>query len=208
MLGRKSGFQARVKAVSPSSVHCFLYRFALAAKLLSPGIKTSLNLVINMANYIKTSALNSRLFKVICEDVGSEYTSLPFCTEVRWLSRGNTTMHLFVLRKKLLQFFQIKDHKFQKILEDENFILHLVYLSHIFGVMSLFNCSLQRPESNIIDFSIKLIAFTQKLDLWIKNIENRLFGMFENVASLAGEPCIAFGQEIIKHLLLLKDEIK
>ena len=33
MLGRKSGFQARVKAVSPSSVHCVLHRFALAAKL-------------------------------------------------------------------------------------------------------------------------------------------------------------------------------
>ena len=32
--------------------------------------------------------------------------------------------------------------------------------------------------------------------------------MFENVASLAEEPTIAFGQEIIKHLLLLKDEIK
>ena len=32
--------------------------------------------------------------------------------------------------------------------------------------------------------------------------------MFENVASLAGGPSIAFGQETIKHLLLLKDEIK
>ena len=32
--------------------------------------------------------------------------------------------------------------------------------------------------------------------------------MFENVASLAGESSIAFGQEIIKHLLLLKDDIK
>ena len=32
--------------------------------------------------------------------------------------------------------------------------------------------------------------------------------MFENVASLAGEPSNAFGQETIKHLLLLKDEIK
>ena len=36
MLGRKSGFQARVKAVSPFdiSVHYFIRRFALAAKLL------------------------------------------------------------------------------------------------------------------------------------------------------------------------------
>ena len=107
MLGRR--FQARVKAVSPSvtSVHCFLHRFALATKLLPPGIKTSLNLDVKMVNYIKTSALNSRLYKVICEDIGSEYTSLLFYTEVRWLSRGNTTMRLFVLRKELLQFFQI-----------------------------------------------------------------------------------------------------
>ena len=128
--------------------------------------------------------------------------------EVRWLSRENTTMRFFVLRKKLLQFFQIKDHKFQKILEDENFILHLAKLSHIFGAMNHFSCFLQGPESSVIDFSIKLIAFTQRLDLCIKNLENRQFGIFKNVASLAGEPSIAFGQEFIKHLLLLKDEIK
>ena len=41
-----------------------------------------------------------------------------------------------------------------------------------------------------------------------KNIENRQFGMFENVASLVEEPSIAFGQDIIKHLFLMKDEIK
>ena len=86
MLGRKSGFQARVKAVSPSFVHCFLHRFALPAKFFPPGIKTSLNLVVKMVNYIKTSALNSRLFKVICKDIGSEYTSLLFRTEVTRLS--------------------------------------------------------------------------------------------------------------------------
>ena len=74
--------------------------------------------------------------------------------------------------------------------------------------MNHFSCFLQVPEISIIDLSIKLIAFAQKLDLWIKNIEDRQFGMFENVVSLAEEPSIAFGQEIIKHLLLLKDEIK
>ena len=114
MLGRKSRFKAGVKAVSPSvtSVHCSVHRFALAAKLLPPGVKTSLNLVVKMVNYIKTSALNNRLFKVICENIGSEYTSLLFYTEVRWLSRGNTTTRLFLMRKELLQFFQIKNHKF------------------------------------------------------------------------------------------------
>ena len=41
-----------------------------------------------------------------------------------------------------------------------------------------------------------------------KNVENRPFEMFETVASLAGEFRISFRQEITKHLLLLKDEIK
>ena len=84
-----------------------------------------------MVNYIKTSALNSRFFKVICEEIGSEYLSLLFHTDVRWLSRGNIAMCLFVLRKELLQFFRIKDHENQKIFEDENFILYLA-LSQIF----------------------------------------------------------------------------
>ena len=126
MLGRKSGFQGCVKAVSPSviSVHGSINWFALAAKLLPPNVKTSLNLVVKMVNYIKTSALNSRFFKVVCEDIGSKYLSLLFHTDVRSLSQGNTAMRLLVLRKELLQCFRTKDHKYQKNREDENFILY------------------------------------------------------------------------------------
>ena len=79
-------------------------------------------------------------------------------------------MRLFVLGKELIQFFQTKDHKFQMILENENFILYLAYQSHIFEVFNHFNCFLQEAESNIIDFSIKLTAFTRKLDLRIKTL--------------------------------------
>ena len=44
--------------------------------------------------------------------------------------------------------------------------------------------------------------------MWIKNIENKQFGMFENVTSLGEKPGITFVQEITKFFLLLKDEIK
>ena len=65
-------------------------------------------------------------------------------------------MRLFVLQKRLLQFFQTKDYKIQKILENINFIPHLSYLSDILGVMNHCNCYLQGPGSNIVDFAIKL----------------------------------------------------
>ena len=56
MFGRKSGFQARMKAVSSSftSVHCLVHRFA--AKFRPPDIKASLNLIVKIVNYIKTCA--------------------------------------------------------------------------------------------------------------------------------------------------------
>ena len=40
MLGRKSGFQSYVKAVSPKIIftHCFIHRFAICAKVLPPEL--------------------------------------------------------------------------------------------------------------------------------------------------------------------------
>ena len=49
----------------------------------------------------------------------------------------------FCVAKKLLQFFQTKDYKIQKILEDINFILHLSHLSDILGVINRSNSCLQ-----------------------------------------------------------------
>ena len=37
-----------------------------------------------------------------------------------------------------------------------HFILHLFYLSDILGVMNHYNCYIQGPGSNIVDFAIKL----------------------------------------------------
>ena len=65
-------------------------------------------------------------------------------------------MRFFMLQKKLFQFFQTKDYKIRKILEDINFIRHLSYSLDILGVMNHCNCYLQWPASNIVGFAIKL----------------------------------------------------
>ena len=65
-------------------------------------------------------------------------------------------MGLLVFPNKMLQFFQTKDYKIQKILKDINFIFHLSYLSDILEAMNHCMCYLQGPESNIVNFAIKL----------------------------------------------------
>ncbi|KAF2351079.1 Ribonuclease H-like domain [Trinorchestia longiramus] len=148
MLGRKSGFQAHAKAVAPNAttVHCFIHRFALCAKVLPPKSLSCFNRVIRIVNFVKTSALNTRLFKLLCEDFGSNHICLLYPTEVRWLSRDNTTRRLFEPRDELLVFFTEKEHDFQKVLEDEKFTSRLAYLSDIFGALNHLNLSFQGPD--------------------------------------------------------------
>ncbi|XP_068227670.1 zinc finger BED domain-containing protein 5-like [Palaemon carinicauda] len=114
MLGRKSGFQAHVKAVVPNAtaVHYFIHRFTLCAKVLPAKLLSCLDRVIRIVNFVKTSALNTRLFKLLCEDFGSDHICLLYHTEVRWLSRGNKMRHLFELRDVLVVFFKEKEHDF------------------------------------------------------------------------------------------------
>ena len=72
MLAKKFGFQAHVQAVSPSviSVYCFIHRFALCAKVLPAKLLMCLNRIARIVNFVKVSALNTRLFKLLREDLG------------------------------------------------------------------------------------------------------------------------------------------
>ena len=112
MLGRKSGFHSYIKAVSPEIIftHCFIHRFALCAKVLSPELISCLQQIVKIVNFVKTSALNTRLFANLCADLGSDHKCLLFYTEVRWLSRGNMTRRVFELSNELLQFYEQRNH--------------------------------------------------------------------------------------------------
>ena len=101
MLGRKSGFRARVMKVAPHMkfLHCMIHRFALSCTVLPAEFFDVLSLVIKMVNNVKGSALNSRLFKILCEDLGADHSVLLLHSNVRWLSRGNVTKRVYELRK-------------------------------------------------------------------------------------------------------------
>jgi hypothetical protein len=50
-----------------------------------------------LCHWLKGKALNPRLFKALCEEMGIEHTKLLFHTEVRWQSRGKVLTRLFEL---------------------------------------------------------------------------------------------------------------
>uniref|UniRef100_UPI0035902D18 protein FAM200C-like n=1 Tax=Myxine glutinosa TaxID=7769 RepID=UPI0035902D18 len=72
------------------------------AKLTLPAaLKVTLETVIRIVNHIKGGALNTRLFRQLCQDMDSAHQDLLFYTSVRWLSKGNVLACVFELFDEL-----------------------------------------------------------------------------------------------------------
>jgi len=72
MTGKFKGFVAKVKQNFPNmgSTHCFIHHEALMVKTIPAELKSVLNLVLNMVNFVKWRALETRLLKEMCHGAG------------------------------------------------------------------------------------------------------------------------------------------
>ena len=215
MLGRKSCFRARVMEVAlhVKFLHSMIHRFALSCKVLPIKFLDVLSLVIKMVKNVKGSALNSRLFKILCEDLGADHSVLLFHRNVRWLSRGYVTKRVYELRKELLGFFQ-QSNKCETLvtsLRDDFFILILAYLVDIFDAQNMLNKNLQGKDLTVCEVIAKVKAFLAKLWLWRGNICSGTFFMFSTVTEFLCQnsqiETTRFSELVTEHLMKLEKEI-
>uniref|UniRef100_K7GDR9 DUF4371 domain-containing protein n=1 Tax=Pelodiscus sinensis TaxID=13735 RepID=K7GDR9_PELSI len=168
MVGTVAGAVTRIKNVAPNctSSHCVLHRL----KNISPSLKNVLDEAVQIINYIKTRPLQSRLFKIMCEDMGSQHTALLLHTEVRWLSGGKVLVRLFELRHELSA--NLMDHKFQLSdrLTDFLWLSRVEYLADIFTKLNEVNLSLQGKNVNIFNAKDKILSLSRKLQFWISSV--------------------------------------
>ncbi|CAH1959153.1 unnamed protein product [Acanthoscelides obtectus] len=81
MVGVQSGLAKKLKEKNSAmaSTYCVILRQALASKTLPQKLRQTLDWVIRIVNYTESSALNSRLFTLLCEDLDSNHTKF-FCS--------------------------------------------------------------------------------------------------------------------------------
>uniref|UniRef100_K7FVA3 DUF4371 domain-containing protein n=1 Tax=Pelodiscus sinensis TaxID=13735 RepID=K7FVA3_PELSI len=188
MLGSRSGFQMLVKQHAPmiTGVHCFIHREALASKTLPDQLNAVFKGLVKVVNHIKSSALNTRLFKRFCLDMGSDFDVLLFYTSVWWLSAGNVLNRVFQLREKLHLFLQDqRKEEFRNVLMQSN--LELAYLVNIFGILNKLNLQLQGKDANLFSHQSIIKAFLDKLELWIIRVEGNNLVQFPYVNAMLGE---------------------
>ena len=144
--------------------HCIINREALAAKNLEPEVNQVLKDVIQIVNFIKARPLNSRLFSVLCNEMGSEFDGLLLHTEVRWLSRGSVLRRVVELKDELRLFLSDCNNNLAEKFCNERWLLILCYLCDIFEKINDLNSSLQGKYSNILTMSDKISAKAQILE--------------------------------------------
>ncbi|KAG8238426.1 hypothetical protein J437_LFUL002883 [Ladona fulva] len=126
-----------------------------------------------------SSALNTRLFKELCNNMNSDHKVLLFYTAVRWISKGNVVGRVFKLKNEIKQFLEMEGkHDFMRYFNDE--IQGAAYLSDILDQLNKLNLKLQGKETHIIYFKDNIQAFILKLQNWRLKVNLGNFAMFEH----------------------------
>jgi len=210
MLGCSSGFQQLVINASPKAIgtHCMIHRQVLATKTLPQEFRDIMKSVVSVVNFVKSSALNSRLFSKLCSEMDASYNVLLFHTDVRWLSRGKILKRVFDLRDEIKTFMNQKSKpQFEALFGDKNQLLKIAYLVDIFAILNELNMSLQGPNATCLDLSEKIRAFQLKLQLWQKKLDENKFYMLSNLSAFFEENDIE--QETMNRTLLsVKEHFK
>ena len=73
----------------------------LVSKTILKRLHEHFSVLIKVVNYVKSSALNTRLFSKLCKDIDPNHTALLYYTQVRWLSKGNILSYIFKLGEEI-----------------------------------------------------------------------------------------------------------
>ena len=137
------------------------------------SLEKTLDCAIKVVNYIKASALNTRIFGKLCQDMGVN-DSLLFHTSVRWLSRGNMLILLVHLLPEVSEFFEIQHKQKLKVeISDVMFQIRLAFFVDLFSHFNGLNLKFQGVCINIPGLKDKIAVFIAKLQHWKTKMQSK-----------------------------------
>ena len=202
MVGKHKGFLARVSQIAPhiNFTHCIIHRENLASKTLDQQLKCVLDSAVKIVNYIKSRPLQTRLFTILCDEMGSEHKTLLLHSEVRWLSRGKVLTRLYELRNEAYLFLMERRHELASNLTNPDWLTKLLYLSCVFEKINGLNLSLQGESVDILTAYNKIKGFKKKIQHWVGRVEIGRMDMFSELNDYLEEN--KFNQKYVKQSVI------
>ncbi|KAK2717663.1 hypothetical protein QYM36_006440 [Artemia franciscana] len=189
LTGKNNGLMAWIRKKNPKVkwLHCIIHRQALASKRMNAHLHETLNEAVKVINFIKARPLNSRMFKLLCQEMGSEHQHLLLHTEVRWLSRGRILNRLFELRQEVHMFLLEQKSAFSSLFENQDWVCRLAYLADIFDKLNDLNLSMQGFRTDELSLNSKMCAFIKKLEFWLKKVQRNGVSVFPTLDKFADD---------------------
>ena len=212
--GKYKGLIARVKTVAPrvTWTHCCIHREALATRNMPPELDDVMKEAVRVINFIKARPLNSRLFSVLCKEMGSDHEHLLLHSEVRWLSRGKILTRLFELRDEVRLFLLDGKCNFKDFFNDFSWLARLAYLADIFSHLNELNSSLQGTQVTLFTVQDKIDGTIKKMSIWARRIRKTEFDSFPTLHDFlsANEETLpdSVSDVMVKHLELLGSTLR
>lgn len=199
MYGHLTGLAAKVQKVAPEcqSTHCIIHREALVSKDMPESLRTVLTDAVKVINFIKARALNSRLFTLLCEDMGGKFKTLLLHTEVRWLSRGKILNRIFELKSEVFMFLSEMNNGMKSLFSDEKWLSRLAYLADIFDRLNILNMGLQGPSTTAFSANDKITSFIRKLTLFRSQVLNNDLSAFPTLSSFLEDNELTLMEDLV-----------
>ncbi|KFD49750.1 hypothetical protein M514_09345, partial [Trichuris suis] len=128
--------------------------------------------VIHVVNFIKSHALQNRLFRQLCEENNEDFDTLLLHTEVRWLSKGNCLQRFVALWKTIVGLMSDKEYG-DKLIDPK---AEIRYLADMF-----------EKDNNLMNSKVAVVSFLKKLEVYWHNIGRHELLQFPNLKTIAEE---------------------
>ncbi|XP_013851015.1 general transcription factor II-I repeat domain-containing protein 2 isoform X3 [Sus scrofa] len=199
----KSKVATVCKGSDLKSVCCIIHPESLCAQKLK--MDHIMSVVVNAVNWICSRGLNHREFTTLLYELDSQYGSLLYYTEIKWLSRGLVLKRFFESLEEIDSFMSSRGKPLPQ-LSSADWIKDLAFLVDMTMHLNTLNLSLQGHSQIVTQMYDLIRAFLAKLCLWETHLARNNLAHFPTLKSVSRNE--SDGLNYIPNIVALKAEFQ
>ncbi|XP_044930858.1 general transcription factor II-I repeat domain-containing protein 2 isoform X1 [Mustela putorius furo] len=164
------------------SVCCIIHPESLCAQKLK--MDHVMSVVVNSVNWICSRGLNHSEFTTLLYELDSQYGSLLYYTEIKWLSRGLVLKRFFESLEEIDSFMSSRGKPLPQ-LSSPDWIRDLAFLVDLTMHLNTLNISLQGHSQVVTQMYDLIRAFLAKLCLWETHLARNNLAHFPTLKSVS-----------------------
>ncbi|XP_022443826.1 general transcription factor II-I repeat domain-containing protein 2 isoform X1 [Delphinapterus leucas] len=199
----KSKVAMACKGSDLKSVCCIIHPESLCAQKLK--MDHIMSVVVNAVNWICSRGLNHSEFTTLLYELDSQYGSLLYYTEIKWLSRGLVLKRFFDSLEEIDSFMSSRGKPLPQ-LSSQDWIKDLAFLVDMTMHLNTLNISLQGHSQIVTQMYDLIRAFLAKLCLWETHLARNNLAHFPTLKSVSRNE--SDGLNYIPKIVELKTEFQ